>query len=297
MGRHLYEMVVPADHEALSTGLLMLAERGRLMPWMGRLANSQKTEVAIAGLRLAPEGRPVRMCITFAIPPTPIVSAAPVHSPHALARATEARMRAGLACEMGLLQIDGSGADTIGPALEALAPDSLASEIAPGRFGLLGPSANGPGLVNIAASLEALLRDQGVAATVSSRQLSLDTQELTQRQAARALRQALDAFSRDGIPGLSEGGFEGGLAGYIQGAMEHVGAMRRAISERRFELVYQPILSLKTRELHHVEALIRPAPVPGCPANTPQDFVVLAETVGLASELDLAVAAPCRPIS
>ncbi len=289
-GRHLFDMVVPADHEALSQGLVMLAERGRLMPWMGRLANSQKTEVAIAGLRLAPEGRPVRMCVTFALPPSPIVTAAPVKSAQALARATEARMRAGLACEMGLLQIDGSGADTIRPALEALAPDSLASEIAPGRFGLLGPSANGPSLVNIAASLETLLRDQGVAATVSSHQLPLDNQELTQRQTARALRQALDAFSRDGITGLSEGGFEGGLASYIQGAMEHAGAMRRAISERRFELVYQPIMKLGSREMHHVEALIRPAPVPGCPANTPQDFVVLAETVGLASELDLAVA-------
>ncbi len=290
VGRPLYDLVAPADHDALSTALMMLAERGRLMPWMVRLANRQRTEVALAGLRLASDGRPVRMCVTFALPPSPLATGVQLGSAQAFARATEARMRAGLPCEMGLLEIDGSGAESIGPALEALAPDSLASEIAPGRFGLLGPSANDADLIKIAASLETLLRDQGVVATVSSRQLPLDSQGLTQRQAARALRQALDAFSRDGMTALAEGGFEGGLASYVQGAMDHVGAMRRAISERRFELVFQPIVSLATREVHHVEALLRPAPVPGCPANTPQDFVVLAETVGLASELDLAVA-------
>ncbi len=290
VGRPLYDMVVPADHDALSTALMMLAERGRLLPWMVRLANRQRTEVALAGLRLAPGGRPPRLCLTFALPPSPRADSMQGSSAQALARATEARLRAGLPCEMGLLEIDGSGAETIGPALEALAPDSLASELAPGRFGLLGPGADADGLVKIAASLEAMLRDQGVAATVSSRQLPLDVQGLTQRQAARALRQALDAFSRDGMTGLTEAGFERGLAGYVQGAMDHAGAMRRAIGERRFELAYQPIVSLATRDVHHVEALLRPAPVPGCPANTPQDFVVLAETVGLASELDLAVA-------
>ena len=290
VGRPLQDMIVPADHEALGAALMMLAERGRLLPWMVRLANRTRTEVALAGLRLAPDGRPVRLCVTFALPPSPLASGAQLSSSHSFARATEARMRTGQTCEMGLLEIEGTSADAVGPALEALAPDSLASEIAPGRYGLLGPGANGTDLVNVAASLEAMLRDQGVTATVSSRQLSLDSQGLTQRQAARALRQALDAFSRDGMEGVSKGGFEHGLASYVQGAMEHVGAMRRAIGDRRFELVYQPIVSLTTGDLHHVEALIRPESVPGCPTSNPQEFVLLAETVGLASELDLAVA-------
>ncbi len=290
VGRPLQDMVAPADHDALSTALTMLAHRGRLLPWVVRLANPQRTEVALAGLRLAPDGRPVRMCVTFALPPSPLATGATLGSSHSLARATEARMRAGLSCEVGLLEVEGSSSEAVGPALEALAPDSLASEISPGKFGLLGPSANPSDLVKVAASLESLLRDQGVEATVSSRPLPVDSHGLTQRQAARALRQALDAFSRDGVAGIREGGFEGGLASYVQGAMEHVGAMRRAISERRFAMAYQPIVNLTTRDMHHVEALIRPAPVPGCPANTPQDFVLLAETVGLASELDLAVA-------
>ena len=290
VGRSVYDMVAPVDHEALGTAMMMLSERGRLLPWMIRLANKQRTEAAFAGLRLAPEGRPMRMCVTFALLPAPVASGQGQSSPASLARATEARLRAGLACEMGLLEIEASDSDAVRPALEALVPDALASEIAPGRFGLLGSNASGKDLMKVAAALESLLHDQGVAATVSSRQLSIDADGLTQRQAARALRQALDAFARDGSCGLTAAGFEGGLASYVQGAMEHAGAMRRAISDRKFTLMYQPIVSLTTRELHHVEALLRPQPVPGCPANNPQDFVLLAETVGLASELDLAVA-------
>ncbi|WP_158744569.1 PAS domain-containing protein, partial [Acidisphaera sp. L21] len=249
VGRSLYDMIAPADHEALGSALTVLGERGRLLPCAVRLANQQRSQVALAGLRLAAAGRPMRLCVTFALPPTPMGDTVQGRSVSALARATEMRMRAGLACEMGLLEIEGNGVDAVGPVLEALVPDAMASEIAPGRFGLLGPDASGANLIEVAASLEALLRDHGVSATVSSRALSLDAEGLSQRQAARALRQALDVFARQGMTGLTSAGFAGGLASYVQGAMEHAGAMRRAIVERRFELVYQPIMTLSARQM------------------------------------------------
>ena len=59
---------------------------------------------------------------------------------------------------------------------------------------------------------------------------------------------------------------------------------------RCFNLLFQPIVSLADRSLHHYEALLRPRPVPGCAFATPQDFVMLVEALGLASELDLTVA-------
>ena len=67
--------------------------------------------------------------------------------------------------------------------------------------------------------------------------------------------------------------------------------LRRAIKSRRFNLLFQPIVSLADRRLHHYEALLRPKPLPGCPFDTPQEFVTLVEALGLAAELDLAVAA------
>jgi EAL domain-containing protein (putative c-di-GMP-specific phosphodiesterase class I) len=47
---------------------------------------------------------------------------------------------------------------------------------------------------------------------------------------------------------------------------------------------------LSDQSLHHYEGLIRPKPIPGCPFAGPQDFVMLVEALGLAHELDLAVA-------
>ncbi len=288
VGGHVRDLVSPADHEALESALLMLAERGRLLPLTIRLANASRTQVALAGMRRTPEGRPNRLCLTFAVLPAPAGRVMQASSTHAFARAAEQRMRAGTALDLALLEVSGSTVDAVGSALESLAPDAVASEIAPGRYGLVGGESSTP-LKGLASLLETALRDQGVTATVSSRNLTLAEEGLSGTQAARALRQALDAFARSGTIGLDAAGFTSGLASYVKDAMQHSEAMRRAIGQRRFNLMFQPIVELSTRRLHHYEALIRPLPVPGCPADTPQEFVVLTETIGLTVELDLAV--------
>ena len=56
--------------------------------------------------------------------------------------------------------------------------------------------------------------------------------------------------------------------------------LREAIAERQFELHYQPVMDIKTRELCGVEALVRwRHPVKGMIA--PDDFIPLAESTGL----------------
>ena len=68
-------------------------------------------------------------------------------------------------------------------------------------------------------------------------------------------------------------------------------AVRAAIAERRFQLVYQPVVDLARRATHHYEALLRPIATPSQPFRTTQDFVTFAEAVGLSEELDYAVLA------
>jgi len=113
---------------------------------------------------------------------------------------------------------------------------------------------------------------------------------LTPLQAARALRQALAVFARDGASGLAEAGFDGGLAGFIHRSSARTGAMRRAIRSGDFTIAFQPIVALSDRAPHHYEALIRPKPVADCPFTGPQDFVLMVEALGLSNELDFAVA-------
>jgi EAL domain-containing protein (putative c-di-GMP-specific phosphodiesterase class I) len=54
--------------------------------------------------------------------------------------------------------------------------------------------------------------------------------------------------------------------------------------------MFQPIVSLTNRTPHHFEALIRPESIPECAFAEPQDFVMMIEALGLADDLDIAVA-------
>ena len=295
IGQPVRDLVAPVDHEALNTALALLVERGRLLPLMIRLSDAARTPLALAGMALPAADASRRLCLSLARPPAPLASVRHAAStPDALARATAARLRAGAPCDLGVVEITGQGsvliASTRQSGRRSRPPplNSLASEIAPGRFGLLGPG--GSDLLAIATLLEGALRQQGVEVSVAVRPVSLASEQLSPVQTARALRQALNVFARDGVEGLGRAGFDGGLAGYIRRAGTQVAGLRKAIRGTDFSLAYQPIAALASGEAHHFEALIRPQPIPDCVFSGPQEFVILVEALGLADELDLAVA-------
>ena len=171
-----------------------------------------------------------------------------------------------------------------------MAPHAVAGQFAPGRYGLLGTGGTQAELLSASTELEQLLRAQGLEVSVTARHLPLTAEGLTPTQAARALRQALGVFSREGLQGVEQAGLGSSLAGYLQHAGRKAAALRRAIRGGQFGLMFQPIVFLQGRAVHHYEALIRPRPVPDLPLASPQDFVMLTEALGLAHELDLTVA-------
>ncbi len=289
VGRPVQDLVALADHAILDTALLMLLEKGRLLPMMVRMADAARSELAMAGLVLGGRDGTRRLCLTFAMPPLP---RPPEHAPtpRALLQVAEKRLLGGNDAEVGLLEVCIEDADLpadvrIGPTLQTLLPNVIASELAPKRFGLVGEQGSAIDLVAVAASLEQALHAQGVHAAVASQPLCVQAEGLSTSQAARALRHALNAFARDGVTEAN-----GGLAGHMRQATSHSAALRRAISEVRFDLAFQPIVDLADGRLHHYEALLRPRPITDCPVSSPQDFVTLVEALGLADELDLAVA-------
>ena len=108
-------------------------------------------------------------------------------------------------------------------------------------------------------------------------------------QATRALRFALARFAANGAAAVEASGFAAGLAGFIAQAQGQTEALRQAIADRRFQVLFQPVVALRSRAVHHYEALLRPTPMAGAPWQTTQEFVTCAEALGLAEELDLAV--------
>ena len=296
VGRLVSTMIAPSDHEALGLALMLLSQRGRLCPMLLRMADPQRSQLAMAGIMLSGPGRPQRLCLTFSRPPEPAAALLRPGTAQRFARVAEAGVRDKTCRDIYLLEISGPGGrSALDPLVfervfEDVAPRAEASELAPGRYGVIDLSdASGDTLMRSGA-LQTALRMQGVDVSVDATRLSLATNGLTAAQAARALRQALSTFARAGLQGLNEAGLDSDLSGYMQRAGRKSDILRRVMRDGRFSLSYQPIVHLSDRRPHHYEALIRPKPIPEIPLAGPQDFIMLVEALGLADELDLRVA-------
>ncbi|NKC32811.1 EAL domain-containing protein [Falsiroseomonas selenitidurans] len=289
LGSEPERMIAPEDRPAFAAALAMLPGRGRLAPTAFRLADAAHTPFSVSGLHLLSADDAARLCLAFAPLPAP-PDLRPADAA-ALLREAGQRLRGGQAEELALIDLPGAApAEAV---LERLMLDNaglMAAEIAPGRYGVLaGEGSALPDLADLAGRLEGLLGPDSRSPAVTAIRLAADG--LTPAQAARALRHGLGAFARFGAAGLRDAGFEDGLGGVVARVTQRAGALRLAIAQRRFRLDFQPIVDLARRRLHHHEALIRLAPGVLQPGEGPQDFISLAETVGLTEELDLAVAA------
>jgi EAL domain-containing protein (putative c-di-GMP-specific phosphodiesterase class I) len=286
IGQRVHRLVAPGDRGALHQGLAALAARGRLAPMVLRLCDAEATPVALSGLGQPGPGDAWHLCLTFGPLPTPTP---PEVRPAPLAiLAREAAARLGESGQsLDLIELDrlppmqpAELAARIADVLRYVARGALVGEIAPGRYGLLREGAFEPGEpARLARAAQGALRAEGLDCDVEARALALD--EAKTAGIGQALRCALAAYARDGWRGLAENGFESGLAGFLERSLTRRGELRRQIAERRFAVVYQPIVGLADGRTHHWEALIRPE------NGGTQEFVLAAEAAGLATELDL----------
>ena len=304
VGQAIHRLFAQCDHQALDLALSTTVMRGRLPPLVLRLADAASSPMVLSGL--ATPSNPGRLCFTLgrvpALPgPDDVLPPPQVGS---FARLAEERLQSGEPGALGLVELAGWGMARAALPAEAQralqveimdvlnrlgGPGTIAGEIASGRYGLLADTP--PDLGAVAAELEALLRANPATARtqVQSAELPLDHEGLTGPQAARALRFALARFADGGAKATAEAGFTHGLAEFIASAQSRARTIRSSLAENRFRLVYQPVVHLGTKVVHHYEALLRPVFTPGSTIQNTQDFVVFAEAVGLSEELDWAV--------
>jgi EAL domain-containing protein (putative c-di-GMP-specific phosphodiesterase class I) len=100
----------------------------------------------------------------------------------------------------------------------------------------------------------------------------------------RAVRHAMDGFVRSGIEGLSGLSVSDVVNQSIRDTLEQANSFSQVVAERRFKLVYQPVVDLKTRVLHHHEVLVRFGD-----DSSPFPTIRMAEELDLIESLDLAV--------
>ncbi len=128
----------------------------------------------------------------------------------------------------------------------------------------------------------------GVALTAAT--VTLLDRGLDEDDCAETLRYTLDRFCR------SAGDFivdtlDKGYRLMVNERRQRLAAFREIISQGRFDVVFQPIVELSTRFVHHYEALAR---FDGSdPESSPYPFISYAEEVGVIGDFDLAM---CRKV-
>jgi EAL domain-containing protein (putative c-di-GMP-specific phosphodiesterase class I) len=93
----------------------------------------------------------------------------------------------------------------------------------------------------------------------------------------------LDAYLREG-PGAAPADLSDALNQVMQRTLDDVGVLGAAIREKRFRLVYQPVVRLKDGGLHHYETLVRFGD-----EESPFPLIRMAEEMELIEQLDLAI--------
>jgi EAL domain-containing protein (putative c-di-GMP-specific phosphodiesterase class I)/GGDEF domain-containing protein len=134
------------------------------------------------------------------------------------------------------------------------------------------------------ASLEAGLAENAIVPQTAS--LDLWVGDLTAQEAAKALAYAVKRFADAGDKDATDRLFAGGLSALMDRTVIQFGTLRGTIGREEFDLVFQPIVSLDTRALHHYEVLSRFKD-----GRSPYEVINFGEQVGLIEDLDLAV---CR---
>lgn len=288
VGTSLFDLLAPSDRPTARAAIHAAAGHGRATPALVRLADAARTRRTLAGLAL-PGTEPPRLCLTFS-PLPPSAPALPRATPSSLSRTLATAPSAEL---MHLVEVHSDTeparlTDAMSALLDRSFPQAAATELSPGRFSVAGGGLAGMSPGALSNSLRAALEAQGIAARVADQALDLARGDLTDLQVALTLRRAFDAFAKGGLAGLGAAGLGEGLVAFVRTAEQQTTTLRRTIKDRAFTMAYQPVACMQTGKPHHLEALIRP-PQHASYAG-PQEFVLLAETLNLAAQLDFEVA-------
>ncbi|WP_292053769.1 MULTISPECIES: EAL domain-containing protein [unclassified Brevundimonas] len=152
---------------------------------------------------------------------------------------------------------------------------SSAGRISDSRYALVRDNDNGR---DIEAEIRAVGEEAGIPLCASSQQNSLGTDAAA---ALRAMRFAIEACLRD--EGLEHPAAN--FANTLDRTLKDAERFRSIVRDRNFSLHYQPIVDLKTRSIHHYEALTRFPNSAG-----PAPAIRMAEELALIEGFDRSVA-------
>lgn len=208
--------------------------------------------------------------------------------PATAARLVEEASRAGLPVQLDLVEMEGLAdmAALMDPssamALRRLVAATMrleshssigAAEVAHDRFALV--SSNGDSSTQrLVDGLKDVTKGR-----IATRTAALPLSGDYPAQNLRAMRHALNRYIEAGTAAAEQG-----FAATVKQTLRNTVKFKAAVARDAFQLVYQPIIELKTGVLHHFEALAR-----FDNDASPKETIRLAEELGLIADFDLAV--------
>jgi len=144
---------------------------------------------------------------------------------------------------------------------------------------------------DIKAQVEALARQldpEGQGVEVTASELKIDITDINVIDASRALIYAVTKFTETQKGDFTVTNLNESLGALMKDTVARVTSIRDILASHGFSLVFHPIVDLKTRRIHHQEALSR---LPD--GSSPFETVTFAEQVGMVTELDMSI---CRQV-
>lgn len=151
-----------------------------------------------------------------------------------------------------------------------------AAQMADERFALVRNTTEGHERLTRRIEQAALEGGAKVVATTASMAVAPGAQPAP---SMRALRFALDSFIKDG-PAAAKTGFDS----VLEKTVAQAGAFTSMVEDRRFSLVYQPVVDLDDWSLHHFEVLARFEK-----GQSPAETIRMAEELEIIEDFDFAV--------
>jgi PAS domain S-box-containing protein len=160
-----------------------------------------------------------------------------------------------------------------------------AGRIAEDRYGVVHAATLDP--VSVSGHVAALARaadPTGKGLPIDHSTVDLSLEGLTEEDAAKALIYTIGKFAENTSDRFAVDSLQDAFRTLLKDTVSRIGALRGTVSESRFDIAFQPIVDLATRQVQHYELLARLED-----GKSPYALVTFAEGVGMIEEFDLAV--------
>ena len=294
-GKIWRDLFAPCDQPLMDAIYACADDGARRGPVVVSLAGPTERHVSVVMRALPENGGRLSCALTSCQAPSPPVSHEGLHPRESfedIAKGLfEAARVTGIELELAMIEFAGLGDRRAAlPSAEAEVLDaqvagavraeshggSAATRLSDDRFAVL--RARDTGTDGLTRRLSQVLAMDATAHVVS---LEVGT---ASARAMRALRYALDDFLREGLKDSPPMSLAEAMNRSVKRTLARAGTLGVAISQRRFNLAYQPVVNLTTGLAHHHEALVRFED-----GVSPFALIRMAEEFDLIEELDHAI--------